>query len=199
MRTPRVTPVVGRVGLLVLTVPLLVTACSADRPIPAPTVTTTVTITAHPTPSPEPDGDDQVMPFEPWREAVYAFGQSDDSGEPIEERYLAVIKHATYDEQGESLTLTLDEVAWNPRYEDGNAEEPILNPTVSWKTVTVDWAIVLVDAGNGFQHLRRAEFPAFIAEDDARATSEDGVGWRTPFGVWFIGNEPVAIIERYVP
>lgn len=58
---------------------------------------------------------------------------------------------------------------------------------------------VLVGAANGFQHLNRAQFPAFVRTDDTRARSRERAGGRTPFNVWFVGDEPVALVEQYVP
>jgi hypothetical protein len=156
-----------------------------------------------PAPSQQADEEEDWWPpeptFEPWQEAVWIFSKSEYSGKPVEPRYLAVIKEASYDEKSGGLTVRLDRVTWNSKYSDGNDEEPILNPIVKWETVDLGNVAVLVDAANGFQHLKRADFPAFVKEDDARARSKDGAGWRTPFNVWFVGSEPVALIERYVP
>ena len=205
MRTPRTAPVGGPVGLVALALLLPATACTADRPTPIPTVTATVTITADPSPAPSPgplaedEEEDQVVPFDQWRDAVDVFSTSELSGKPIERRYLAEIKEATYNKQADTLTVTLDEVTWNPNYQDNGEEDAILNPTTSWKSVDLGRVLVLVDAANGFQRLKPSQFPAFIKLDDARATSDEGVGLRTPFGVWFVDDEPVAVIECYVP
>jgi hypothetical protein len=91
--------------------------------------------------------------------------------------------------------LTHREGATRPKID----EDPILNPLVRWETVHLGEVAVLVDAANGFQHLERAQFPTFVRADDTRARSTDGVGWRTPFNVWTVGNEPVALVEQYVP
>lgn len=193
-----------RAGLMALTALLVLTACTAQPVAPPPTATIPVTTIAGPSPTPseEPgdEGDPQPEPsFEPWQEAVWVFEQSQHSGKPLKQRYLAVIKEASYDENSGGLTVTLDKVTWNPKYSDGNGEDPILNPLVKWETVDLGDVVVLVDAANGFQHLMRADFPAFVKDDDARARSADGAGWRTPFKVWFVGNEPVALVEQYVP
>ena len=196
-----------RAGLLALPIVLLMAACTAQPTAPAPIATVTVTVTAtvspSPTPSQEPDDEEdwqQPEPsFEPWQEAVWIFDKSQDSGKPVKQRYLAVIKEATYHENSGALTVTLDKVTWNPKYSDGNDEDPILNPVVKWETIKLGDVAVLVDAANGFQHLKRTDFPSFVRDDDTRARSKDGAGWRTPFNVLFVGNEPVALIEQYVP
>lgn len=195
-----------RAGLLAaLPLVLALAACTAPPAAPAPVGTVTVTAVVSPssTPSLEPDDEEDGQPpessFEPWQEAVWIFDRSQDSGKPVKQRYLAVIKEATYHESSDALTVTLDKVTWNSKYSDGNDEDPILNPRVTWETVDLGEVAVLVDAANGFQHLKRTQFPAYVREDDARARSKDGDGWRTPFGVWFVGNEPVALVEKYVP
>ena len=194
-----------RAALLALPFVLVQAACTAQPAAPAPVATVTVTamVSPSPTPSQEPvDEDDWQQPerpFEPWQEAVWIFGKSQDSGRPVKQRYLAAIRKATYHESSGALTVTLDKVTWNPKYRDGNNEDPILNPLVKWETVDLGDVAVLVDAANGFQHLNRTDFPAFVRDDDRRARSDDGAGWRTPFNFWFIGNEPVALVERYVP
>jgi len=183
-----------RAGLLALPIVLLMAACTAQPTAPAPiaTVTVTATVSPSPTPSQEPDDEEdwqQPEPsFEPWQEAVWIFDKSQDSGKPVKQRYLAVIKEATYHENSGALTVTLD-----------NDEDPILNPVVKWETIKLGDVAVLVDAANGFQHLKRTDFPSFVRDDDTRARSKDGAGWRTPFNVLFVGNEPVALIEQYVP
>jgi len=101
------------------------------------------------------------------------------AGKPVKQRYLAVIKEATYHENSGALTVTLDKVTWNPKYSDGNDEDPILNPVVKWETIKLGDVAVLVDAANGFQHLKRTDFPSFVRDDDTRARSKDGAGWRT--------------------
>jgi hypothetical protein len=194
----------SRAALLVLPALLVLAACTAPPGTPAPTATVTVTMPSQP-PAPSNDADDEgnwqpsEPSFDPWQEAVWIFVKSEYSGKPVEQRYLAVIKDASYDEKSDSLAVSLDKVTWNSKYSDGNDEEPILNPVVKWETVDLGEVAVLVDAANGFQHLSRADFPALVKDDDTRAKSKDGAGWRTPFGVWFVGTEPVALIERYVP
>lgn len=193
------------VGVMAVPVLLVLAACTAqpDAPAPAPTVTVTTTVSPSQEPSAEADDEDdwqQPEPsFEPWQEAVWIFGKSRDAAKPLQRRYLAVIKAASYNDNSDGLTVTLDKVQWNPKYSDGNDEDPILNPLVKWETVELGDVTVLVDAANGFQHLNRTDFPGFVKDDDTKARSKDGAGWRTPFSVWFVGNEPVALVEQYVP
>lgn len=188
---------------LALPVLFVLAACTAQPAVPVPNATVTVTTTVVPSvrPSQEPDDGDEQQPesFEPWQEAVWIFGRSQNSGKPVKQHYLAVVKEASYNENSGGLTVTLDKVTWNPKYSDGNEEQAILNPIVKWETVDLGEVTVLIDAANGFQHLQRTDFPAFIKDDDTRARSPDGAGWRTPFGVWFVGKEPVALVEQYVP
>ncbi len=170
-------------------------------PVPTVTVTTTASPTATPSDEPTDEETDWQQPeptFDPWLEAAWIFANSSDSRKPVRDRYLAVIKSASYDENaGGGLTATLDKVTWNSKYSDGNDEDPILNPVAKWETVHLGDVLVLVDAANGFRHVKLADFPAYVKDDDNHSKLRDG--WRTPFLVYFIGDEPVALVERYVP
>lgn len=193
-----------RSAALILPV-LALAACATQPTAPVPTATITVTAPMRPSPTPSQGADDedawqQPEPsFDPWQEAVWIFGKSEEAGKPLKQRSLVVIKEAHYNKNSGGLAVTLDRVKWNPKYRDGNDEAAILNPQAKWETVDLGDVTVLIDAANGFHHLERADFPAFIKADDARARSDDGDGWRTPFDIWFVGDEPVALSECYVP
>ncbi len=189
--------------LLALTAVLVLTGCAAFPGAPTPTATVTVTAspTATPSAGPTDDGSARVQPeptFELWQEAVWAFQKSEESGKPIEQRYLALVKDAVYDEQARGgITVTLDRVKWNSKYSDGNEEDPILNPAVKWEKVRLGDVMVLVDPGNGFRRVEPADFPEYVKKSVEQAKQVDG--WLTPFTVYCVGNQPVALVERYIP
>ncbi|MCC6494908.1 MAG: hypothetical protein IT193_01475 [Propionibacteriaceae bacterium] len=189
--------------LLALAAVLVVTGCAALPGAPTPTVTITVTASPTTTPSvaPTDDESDPVQPeptFELWQEAVWAFQKSEESGKPIEQRYLALVKDVAYDEQSRGgITVTLDRVTWNPKYSDGNEEDPILNPVVKWEQVRLGDVMVLVDPGNGFRRVKLADFPEYVQNSVEQSKQVDG--WLTPFTVYCVGSQPVALVERYIP
>jgi hypothetical protein len=191
--------------LLALTAALALTGC-VQSPTPTPTTTVTVTTIATPTitPSGAPTDDEsdsvQSEPtFELWREAVWAFEKSEEAGKPITQRYSALIKNVTYEDRGAGiLTATLDRVTWNPKYTDSvDTPDPVLNPVVKWETVRFRDVMVLVDAGNGFRKVELSDFPDYVKKSVAQSTQADG--WMMPFSVYCVGNEPVALVEWYVP
>lgn len=209
-------PLIGLVAL---------SACTAAPPAPTepiPTVTATVTATATATvtvtPSADPSDDLTGVPegdeaaksarahtaeddAARWRLVSDLLDQSDSSGRPLIKKFDAVIRSADYNQTaagGLHLTLTLDKVRWNPAYTDGGDAEVVLNPKVSWEKLRAGDLLVLVNPGDGPHQVPSTDLPAMFKAELARS-KEYNDGWTTPYSVYFIGSEPVALVEWYVP
>lgn len=205
---------------LVLMIPMV--GCTAQLPadLPASTPTVTVTVTAATTVAPTEDPSEERDGYvgaeegersrgahtweadaERWRLVSELLSRSNEKSKPVDARFSAVIRSASYTADGlwdKHVTLSLDRVEWNPKYTDGGNEDIFLNPHVKWETINAGDLLVLINPGDGNHQVPIADFPKFV-QTDVKHAKRFNDGWLTPFTVYYIGNQPVALVEWYVP
>ncbi len=205
---------IGVVSLLALTA---LAGCTPDQPLTPPAPTVTVTLTPPATPTEHPTNESTRSASEDaaarsageqtrdadvrrWRLVADLLDSSDAAGKPVQARFSAVIRDVSYSADAaseHSVELTFDRVEWNPEYSDGGDQDIVLNPRVEWETLRSGDLLVLVNPGDGPHQVPMADFPTYvqIVADQSRQLD----GWITPFTVYYVGDEPVALIEWYVP
>jgi hypothetical protein len=187
---------------------------------PAPTPAVTITVTARATVAPTEESSEDRTGYlgadaaekssgkhtweadaERWRLVSELLSQSNEKGKPVKARFSAVIRTASYTTNGawnKHVKLSLDRVEWNPKYTDGANEDPVINPHVKWETINAGDLLVLINPGDGNHQVPIADFPK-VVQAEVKQAKDNNNGWLTPFIVYYIGNQPVALVEWYLP
>jgi len=168
---------------------------------PTPVATATTAATPSTPTSAEADADPASgRDTELGRRVEGLIDASVSSRRPLEQRFLAVIRHATFDPDARwdrALTLTIDKVTWNDDFTDGGEEAPFLNPTVRWEKIRIPEVVVTIVPHAEPQVLTTAEFVSYINHYGEGMNSADV--FRAPFVFCYVGSTAVALQEHYVP
>ena len=173
---------------------------ASGSPAPTATMTVTATATASATTTARATKGTAKRDRRIGQLVANLINASDDDRRPVRQRYLALIRHASFDPKARAdgaLTLTIDKVRWNDRYHDGGKAEPLLNPTQRWETIRIRAVAAIVVPRAVPQVLTTAEFVDYV-NGHAQGLDAEYV-YLPPFRFYYVGDRPVAIQEQYIP